>query len=209
MKYLKNYNSFILERCGYAHERLTTLIGLNLTEKTLDAFDCSSNNLVNLIGSPKEVRGIFNCSFNELTSLEGAPKIIPLKFICMHNKLTTLKGGPNVVMENFYCQNNKLETLDYLPEIGGNLCCYGNEWIKPIPYKIMEKYGLHCLDNGNDAFYVYTIEQYRKFKSFEFQKEFLEKEPENFMDLKPIGYADGIEELFPHLFDMDELGLIN
>ena len=37
-------------------------------------FDCSSNQLTSLGGSPKEVGGDFSCSNNQLTSLGGAPK---------------------------------------------------------------------------------------------------------------------------------------
>jgi hypothetical protein len=75
----------------------------------------------------------------------------------------------------------------------------------------MEKYNLHCLADGTliDDKWVYHQRQFYEFSSFEFQKEFLEREPENYLDLKPIGYAEGIEELFPHLFDMDELGLLD
>ena len=62
---------------------------------------------------------------------------------------------------------------------------------------------------NNPSNFQYSIENMVKFSSFEYQKEFLERESENFMDLKPIGYAKGIEELFPHLFDMDELGLLD
>ena len=71
------------------------------------------------------------------------------------------------------------------------------------------KYDLPLKQSKWKSTWVYTDEQYNEFSSLEFQKEFLEREPENFIDLKPFGYAKGIEELFPHLFDMDELGLLD
>ena len=170
MRYLKNYNTFILESyLSYSSEDLTTLVGLDLPEKHDGDFDCSNNKLISLIGSPKEISGDFICTYNKITNLD-----------------------------------------DIEINVGGDFCCYENDWKKPIPYKYMIKYNLHPLQfYGDDYKWVYKIRQFNKFGSFDFQKEFLEREPENYLDLKPIGYAKGIEELFPHLFDMDELGLLD
>jgi hypothetical protein len=273
MKYLKNYNSFILENNTFFNRNLTTLKDLDIPEKINDYFNCShnqltslefgpktvskhfscdhnlltslefapktiggsfscsfnkltslkgcptkvpsdfccyNNNLINLEYSPEFVGGNFNCYENELISLIGAPKEINDSFYCQRNNLTSLEGAPKKVSNNFNCSRNKLKTLDYLPEIGGTLYCFDNEWIKPIPYEIFIKHNmLLIMGSFISTKHVYTLGQYRKFSSFEFQKEFLEREPENYLDLKPIGYADGIEQLFPHLFDMDELGLID
>jgi hypothetical protein len=52
-------------------------------------------------------------------------------------------------------------------------------------------------------------ECYIMYHNLEFQKDFLTKHPEKFNDLKKIGLVDGLEKIFPHLFDMDELGLID
>ena len=233
MKYLKNYNTFILEKLymNFSDKQLTTLIGLNISEICDDYFICSHNELTSLEGAPKEVGNFFDCSYNELTTLKGAPKEVGNFFDCSNNELTSLKYSPIKVGGSFNCSTNKLisleythkyvdgifecsnnllTNLDYFPEyIGNDLYCYGNDWAKPIPYKIMTKFNLHCIDNETDNKYVYNYKQFNKFSSFEYQKEFLEREPENYLDLKPIGYAEGIEELFPHLFDMDELGLID
>ena len=212
MKYLKNYNTFILERIDfdYNNQKLTTLIGLDISEIVDGYFSCSFNNLINLIGAPKICKLNFDCNTNNLTSLDGAPIEIGNSFYCHNNELTSLKGAPIKIPGDFWCLNNKLKNLDYLPEIGGDFYCNNNDWDKPIPYNIMIKYNLHCLKQGsNDYSWVYTLEQFEKFGSFEYQKEFLEREPENFIDLKLIGYENGIEELFPHLFDMDELGLLD
>ena len=188
MKYIKNYDNFILESLDYFKQELTTLIGLDIPEFVDGDFICAVNKLINLKGSPREVSGNFKCYGNKLTSLVGAPRKV---------------GG------HFNCINNKLTTLEYLPEIGGKLFCYSNPWIKPIPYNTIIKYDLPLKQSKWKSTWVYTDEQYNEFSSLEFQKEFLEREPENFIDLKPCGYAKGIEELFPHLFDMDELGLLD
>lgn len=50
-------------------------------------FNCASNNLLSLIGCPKEVGSDFYCSNNELTSLEGAPKEVKGIFACGDNKV--------------------------------------------------------------------------------------------------------------------------
>ena len=240
MKYLKNYNKFILENSIYSiylHERNMEKLShsyIEIPEIVNGSFCCNKNKLKNLIGSPREVKDGYNCSRNVLTSLVGASEKIGKFFDCSHNMLTSLNGGPRevglvyncsynnltiligapkVLNRMFNCSNNKLKNLDYLPEINGVLYCYNNEWEKPIPYEIMIKYNLHVTELpqklGIDMKHVYTQNQFDKFSSFEYQKEFLEREPENYLDLKPIGYAKGIEDLFPHLFDMDELGLID
>jgi hypothetical protein len=239
MKYLKKYNTFILEALHSIYLSETGLHKLTTTYKEIPeivdgSFYCNKNHLKNLIGSPRIVNDSYNCSHNELTSLVGAPEKIGKSFDCSYNKLTSLNGGPRevyvayncshnnlttllgatkLINRMFNCSNNKLKNLDYLPEINGWLYCYNNDWLKPIPYNIMIKYNLHATELpqklGIDMNHVYTKSQFEWFSSFEYQKDFLEREPENYLDLKPLGYAKGIEDLFPHLFDMDELGLIN
>ena len=253
MKYLKNYNTFILESLIISGKELTTLVYENIPEIIDGDFSCSNNKLLSLEGSPKIVRGQFTCSHNKLTSLVGAPIKVVDMFYCYDNELTSLdgapkevgghfdcsdnrlisligapkevggffkcnvnnlkslEGAPKKVGSYFYCSENNLTSLDYLPEyIGGELYCYDNNWHKPIPYNIMIKYDLHILKiHESDYKWVYSKEQFYKFSFFYFQKDFLEREPENYLDLKLFGYAEGIEELFPHLFDMYELGLID
>ena len=50
-------------------------------------FDCSSNKLISLEGSPREVGGIFNCNNNLLKTLEFAPKYVGGDFNCGSNPL--------------------------------------------------------------------------------------------------------------------------
>lgn len=110
-------------------------------------FDCSSNELTSLIGSPKyvggsfhcthnkltslkdgplKVDGEFNCSMNELTSLAGAPESVH-DFICQGNKLTSLAGAPKYVAGNFFCAHNKLTSLAGAPKsVSGDFICYAN-----------------------------------------------------------------------------------
>ena len=74
-------------------------------------FTCYNNQLTNLKGSPRIVRGYFNCSYNELTSLEGAPREINGRwngdFHCEYNKLQTLYPYiGNIKFNKLYCSNN-------------------------------------------------------------------------------------------------------
>ena len=50
-------------------------------------FDCGSNNLTTLKGSPRWVGGIFACSRNQLTSLEFSPEYVGGWFSCEFNDL--------------------------------------------------------------------------------------------------------------------------
>ena len=70
-----------------------TKIPINFTEVGGN-FDCSSNQLSSLEGSPKEVGGYFYCFDNQLTSLEGAPRKVGRDFNCYGNKLTSFVGAP-------------------------------------------------------------------------------------------------------------------
>ena len=54
------------------------------------------------------VSGYFNCSSNQLTTLEGSPKEVGGNFDCSNNNLTSLQGCPSSVGGDFYCSyNNK------------------------------------------------------------------------------------------------------
>ena len=196
------------------------LIELPILPNTLEILYCHHNKLEELSELPESLRLLYY-GYNDIkkhpikypinlsqlgcnnTNLESLVKLPPnLKTLsCNGNKLTKLPTLPET-LENLYCNNNNLTELPVLPDTLIHLNCGYNDWIKPIKYEYMDNFNLVFLD-------VYTNEQIRKFTSFEFQKEFLEREPENYFDLKPIGYANGIEDLFPHLFDMDELGLID
>jgi len=84
-------------------------------------FDCSSNRLTSLEGSPECVYDRFYCIENKLSNLIGAPKRVDGNFYCNDNQLITLEGSPEVISGNFYCHNNPLKTLEGAPrEVGGH-----------------------------------------------------------------------------------------
>jgi hypothetical protein len=79
----------------------------------------------------------FFCSTNKLISLDGSPKEIYGDFNCKDNMLKSLKGGPLNVNGGYYCQYNKLISLDGSPEkIGRGIICFSN----PI-YQVCELFG--------------------------------------------------------------------
>ena len=87
------------------------LIGLGLTKIPINFtevdgnFDCSWNQLSDLVGAPVKVGRNFDCSYNKLTSLEGGPKEVGESFDCEDNQLTSLEGAPVKVGGSFWCGN--------------------------------------------------------------------------------------------------------
>jgi hypothetical protein len=90
-------------------------------------FDCNSNNLTSLKGSPKEVHGHFTCSSNRLKNLSFAPTVVDGNFDCVDNRLTSLKGAPTNVGWNFDCSYNLLNSLKWCPKkVEGDFNCSNN-----------------------------------------------------------------------------------
>ena len=71
----------------YLYDKGLTELPLTFN-KVSGSFDCSSNNLTSLNGSPKWIGGWFSCQYNQLTSLEFSPDYIGGFFDCTGNKLT-------------------------------------------------------------------------------------------------------------------------
>lgn len=95
-------------------------------KKVTGNFDCSCNQLVNLVGCPTEVGLDFCCAVNELKTLKGCPTEIGRDFSCSHNDLESLQYSPSEIGADFYCAYNRLADLDTSSIINGNLVCYGN-----------------------------------------------------------------------------------
>ena len=108
------------------------LSGYNLSEIPVQFgvvtgyFDCSSNKLTSLKGTPRECQE-FDCSKNQLTTLEHGPRIVHKFYNCSKNNLTTLKGAPEKVYLTFSCQENQLTSLEYLSEGMQNILCADNQ----------------------------------------------------------------------------------
>ena len=103
--------------------------------KVTGEFNCRSNYLYTLEGSPDWVGGLFSCADNQLTSLNNGPKYVGQYFNCSFNKLKTLEGGPETVLDTYYCNTNKLINFKGCPEDYEDYCSFeGN-----IVFKLLKK----------------------------------------------------------------------
>lgn len=148
---------------------------------------------------PELLEGIvlLDCKNNRLKNLPKLPSTLT-DLYCTNNSLAFLPELPNG-LKYLFCDDNLLQYLPTLPDSLGMLVCDKNYWKEPIKYEYTKKFDLR-----RD---VYTNKQYLLFQSFEFQKEFLHKNPSRYEDFIPFGYAEGIKELFSHIFSAHDLGL--
>jgi hypothetical protein len=108
------------------------LWGLDLAElpltfnKVRGSFDCVSNRLTTLKGSPKWVGGRFHCYKNQLTSLEFSPDYVAGGFNCKSNKLT-----------DNYCETEILGYFYTTLEQDGLTEYNYNEWRKLYKRKLI------------------------------------------------------------------------
>jgi hypothetical protein len=134
------------------------------------SFNCSSNFLENLIGSPRTVTGDFMCVSNRLITLEGAPlevggttfacddnKLKDLRYLpkftnpketfisCTDNKLITLEGCPKEVYQ-LDCENNSLESLKGAPILCSSINVSKNK-IRVFDTKINASLRFSCKNN--------------------------------------------------------------
>ena len=130
--------------------------------------------------------------------LSSLPKLpISLETLyCNYNKLTSLPELPDS-LRYLSCYNNQLSSLPELPNTLITLSCHNNPFKEPLSKEIVDKFKLEN---------IYTIESINLFKTYEFQKEFLER----------TGRIQDIEEWvlpqikieFDYLYSSIELGLL-
>ncbi len=112
--------------------------GINFGRVSGD-FDCSSNELETLEGSPVSVGGSFLCGRNRLGDLLGSPNYVEGGFDASNNGLVTLEGAPEEIGGYFEVSRNRLTDLDGAPVIvGGDFICSRNPLtsLKGAPEKI-------------------------------------------------------------------------
>ena len=216
MKYLKNHEGFLdffsKKREDYYSENFTKLHIYNEYSKLKKIPKVC-------LPFPDSLLEI-DARENYLTELPELPPNLT-RLSCVKNKLDKLPELPDS-LEILDCSENDLIELPKLPK---NLksCGVGinNNWNAPIPYNWLEimKSRSEDVQNYVYSFIIYTPEQIRKFKSYEFQKQFLIEQPERYRDLeqfnshtfrgeKNSGYAPGIEEEFDYLFKGEDMGLL-
>lgn len=112
-------------------------------------FDCSSNRLETLEGSPRRVDGNFDCQYNRLESLKGIPDFIGGYLRCSHNNLESLEFLPKSV-EHCVISGNNIKVIEFDQIINLKSLKYSEN---PI-YNIIELF--RYPDDGynsNDPFY--------------------------------------------------------
>lgn len=108
-------NDDIKEDFSCVEKGISSLADVTIPDE-VHHFNCSSNKLTDLVGSPKTVTGFYDCSHNSLVSLEGSPGEV-FHFNCSNNKLTTLEGMPRKVTVGINAAENKLKSVAGIPSI--------------------------------------------------------------------------------------------
>ena len=134
-------------------------------------------------------------SGKDLTSLPELPNSLEILY-CNNNKLNSLPELPNS-LERLWCHNNKLNSLPELPNSLKTLWCHNNQFKEPVKKEIIEKFELED---------IYTKESINLFKTYKFQKKFLERTG-RIQDITEWVLPQ-IKIEFDYLYDSDELGLL-
>ena len=163
---------------------------------SLETLWCSDNQLTSLPELPDNLDLLY-CGDNNLVSLIKLPNRLRI-LDCRHNKLTKLTKLPDT-LEALYCSNNQLTSLPELPDSLKVLYCNNNPFEEPLSEDIHEEFDL-----GN----LYNKDLIDKFESYDFQYSYLKEKLYNFKRLEVFGYAKGIKEQFPEIFQFEDIGLI-
>lgn len=78
-------------------------------------FDCSMNNITNLVNSPVAITGHFDCSLNRIYTLIGGPRYVAGGYYCSDNNLEDLMGFPDYCQVVFDASRNNLKRLSGCP----------------------------------------------------------------------------------------------
>ena len=138
-----------------------------------------------------------DCDYNNLQELPPLPQTLKI-LSCFNNNLQELPSLPQT-LEILWCDNNNLKELPPLPQTLEELWCIGNPLKEPLPAWCHERFNL---DN------LYEEDLTKKFGSYNFQKEYLQDKPQNFDRLEVFGWAPGIKEEFPYIFQSKRTGII-
>ena len=76
-----------------------------------DNVDLSNKKLKQIPIKFGKVKGWFDCSGNELTNLVNGPLYIGGSYFCNNNNLSDFEGSPITIGANFICDDNPLESL--------------------------------------------------------------------------------------------------
>lgn len=96
--------------------KLENLYGINFGVISGD-FMINDNNIKNLKGGPREVKGTYNCQDNPITSLEGIAQEIGRDLYISNTLIDSFEGIENPIIQgDLYCNGIKFRTLAGLPK---------------------------------------------------------------------------------------------
>jgi hypothetical protein len=117
---IKNYQLFINESKEDIIDTHAICRKYNITNYIINedgSVDVDGNVILNDIGLTKlplrfrNVSGSFDCYSNTLTSLQGSPKSVGGYIDCSYNNIKTFQGCSESIGEYFYCVNNPIEEI--------------------------------------------------------------------------------------------------
>lgn len=119
----------------FRNRGLSTLEGLNIPEEIEFNFSCSGNNLKNLIGGPKVVKGSYFTNYNRLETLEGIAHTIFGTLFLDSTKLLNLNHLNNVkIVQKVYIPFRKDTELESLIDAISNTELEALEYIQKKTY---------------------------------------------------------------------------
>jgi len=196
MKYLKYFENTEIDVSYKNKEALNWYLPFN---DDVIKIDCSNCKFIEKLPELPKKLDILSCYNNSLIELPKLPDTLTTLY-CGENKLTILPELPQT-LESLICSDNMLEYLPEIPVSVALLKCDQNNWKNPIKYDIINRFLFESYD-------VYTQEQIKKFRTYEYQKDFLTNTPEKYKDLYPIGYIFEIIQEFDWLFNAVNMGLM-
>ncbi|NTU70127.1 leucine-rich repeat domain-containing protein [bacterium] len=201
-----------LEELNCSSNKLQNLSGIGKLDK-LEIVDCSHNPTLKSIESIRSLENLqkLYCHDNGLESLDGVQDLEKLEVLhCYDNDLKTLKPLRNLSnLKELFCYGNGLESLEGIENLKGlkKLSCFNNKLSNLNEIKNMDNVKVFCPKNNwktplpkeiydKVVTSAYTKEQRTKFKSYDFQKEYLEKHPNRVKDLEvsELGLDDKLRE---------------
>ena len=198
MKYLKSFENYTNE-----NETVLSFNKLDINEIPKEFLPLKNNlvelhchhcrNLSVLPELPNTLKVLW-CYETVITELPKLPNTLKVLW-CYDTVITVLPELPDS-LTSLWCANNKISILPDFPKNLDLIYIGNNPWIEPIPFE--------WYNNSDDRLDIYNKEQKKKFQSYEFQKEFVEKYPLRLKDLNPIGINREIRKEYAYLFDFDQ-----
>lgn len=131
VKFGKVTGDFIINHCGLKSLK-------NMPSIVQGTFDCSENDIKNLVGGPLTVMRNYFCSHSGLITLEGVPEYIYGDLDISENLLTNFKWAPKSVSKLINAQKNNITDLNGIPYTNNDYINLNFNPIKKLNLKDLE-----------------------------------------------------------------------